>query len=120
MPVDLPQLDLTLCRERQQRLLGALEAAQADRAILTRPEHVQYFTGFRPHHLMTAAICVDANGCLLVAPNEEPLRHAATRVTTFQAQWLCTLRQDQEIAAAAALKDTLGSAMTSRLGIEGS
>ena len=120
MPPNLPQLDLALCRERQQRLLGVLETARVDRAILARPEHVQYFTGFRSHHLMTAAICVDANGCLLVAPNEEPLRHAATRVTTFQAQWLCTLRQDQGTAAAAVLKDALGGAMTSRLAIEGS
>jgi Xaa-Pro dipeptidase len=120
MPVDLPQLDLALCCERQQRLLGVLETARVERAILTKAEHVQYFTGFRPHHLMTAAMCVDANGCLLVAPNEEPLRHAATRVTTFQAQWLCTLRQDQEIAAAGTLKDALGGAMTSRLAIEGS
>ncbi len=119
MTGNLPQLDLTLCRERQQRLLGVLETARVDRAILTRPEHVQYFTGFRPHHLMVAAICVDANGCLLVAPNEEPARHAATKVTTFQAQWLCTLRQDQGIAVAVALKDALGNAVTSRLAIEG-
>ena len=118
--MDLPQLDLALCRERQQRLLGILETAQVDRAILTKPEHVQYFTGFRPHHLMRAAICADANGCLLVAPNEEPARHAATKVATFQAQWLCTLRQDQEKAAADTLKDALGNVMTSRLAIEGS
>jgi Xaa-Pro aminopeptidase len=120
MPVDLPQLDLALCRKRQQRLSGVLETVQVDRAILTRPEHVQYFTGFRPHHLMRAVICVDANGCLLVAPNEEPTRHAATQVAAFQAQWLCTLRQDQEKAAADALKDALGNAMTSRMAIEGS
>jgi Xaa-Pro aminopeptidase len=103
----LPQLDLDLCRQRQQRLLDVLEAAKADRAILTRPEQVQYFTGFRPHHLMAAAVCVDADGCLLVAPNEEPTRHAAKRVATFEAQWLCTLRQDQERALAKSLKDAL-------------
>ena len=107
MPGELPQLDLDLCRQRQQRLLYVLEAAKADRAILTRPEQVQYFTGFRPHHLMAAAVCVDADGCLLVAPNEEPTRHAAKRVATFEAQWLCTLRQDQERALAKSLKDAL-------------
>ena len=56
---------------------------------------------------MTATACIDADGCLLVAPNEEPTRHAATRMVTFEAQWLCTLRQDQELAAAKALKDAL-------------
>ena len=103
----MPQLDLDLCRQRQQRLLDVLEAAKADRAILTRPEQVQYFTGFRPHHLMAAAVCMDADGCLLVAPNEEPARHAAKRGATFEAQWLCTLRQDQERALAKSLKDAL-------------
>lgn len=107
MPAELPQLDLDLCCQRQQRLLDVLEAAKADRAILTRPEQVQYFTGFRPHHLMAAAVCMDADGCLLVAPNEEPTRHAAKRVATFEAQWLCTLRQDQERALAKSLKDAL-------------
>ena len=120
MPNELPQLDLALCRERQQRLLGVLETAKADRAILTRPEQVQYFTGFRPHHLMAAAVCADSSGCLLIAPNEEPARHAATRVATFEAQWHSTLRQNQEPAVAAALKDALAGTATTRLAIEGS
>jgi Xaa-Pro dipeptidase len=107
MPDKFPQLELDYCLKRQQRLLGVLESAEADRAILTKPEQVHYFTGFRPHHLMTAAVCIDADGCLLVAPNEEPTRHAASRVVTFAAQWLCTLRQDQKLAAANALKDAL-------------
>ncbi|MBC8326658.1 MAG: aminopeptidase P family protein [Verrucomicrobia subdivision 3 bacterium] len=102
-----PQLDLDFCLKRQRRLLEVLESAEADRAILTKPEQVYYFTGFRPHHLMAAAVCIDAEDCLLVAPNEEPSRHAASRVVTFEAQRLCTLRQDQQHAAVKTLKDAL-------------
>ncbi len=119
MPEELPQLDLDLCRQRQHRLLDLLETAKAEQAILMRPEQVQYFTGFRPHHLMAAAVCVDADGCLLVAPNKEPARHAAKRVATFKAQWLCTLRQDQERALAKSLKNALAKPAT-HLAIEGS
>ena len=87
--MELPQLDLDLCRERQKRLLTILENVGADRAVLTKREQVQYFTGFRPHHLMSAVICVDANDCHLIAPNEKPTRHAASKVSTFEAQWRC-------------------------------
>jgi Xaa-Pro dipeptidase len=116
----LPQLDLDQCRERQNRLRLILEDQSATRAVLTKPEQVQYFTGFRPHHLMTAAIAIDADSCLLVAANEEPAEHAASRVVTYEAQWRCTLRQDQEIAAATALKDALAGTSTDRLATEGS
>lgn len=103
--MEKPQLDLDLCRERQNRLRKVLAEAKADRAILTKSEQVQYFTGFRPHHLMHAAVCIDESNCLLVAPNEEPARHAASKVVTFEAQWRCTLRQEQEVEIAAALKN---------------
>jgi len=104
--MEKPQLDLDLCRERQNRLRQILAAVKADRAILSKPEQVQYFTGFRPHHLMHAAVCIDEGNCLLVAPNEEPERHAASKVVTFEAQWRCTLRQEQEAEIAAALPQT--------------
>lgn len=102
-----PQLDLDLCRERQQRLRAILEHVGADRAVLTKTEQVQYFTGFRPHHLMAAVVYIDANDCHLVAPNEEPERHAASKVSTFEAQWRCTLRQDQERAALEVIQGVL-------------
>lgn len=114
MPNELPQLDLDLCRERQDRLRGILETAKADRAVLTKAEQVQYFTGFRPHHLMAAAVSIDADDCHLIAPNEEPPRHAASKVSTFEAQWRCTLRQDQEAAALALIGEFDGITATDR------
>lgn len=111
-----PQPDPDLCRLRQQRLRSVLAARQIDRALLTRTEHVQYLTGFRPHPLLSAAVLLDHESCLLAAPNQEPERHAADAVRTFEAQRLCTLRQDQEHAIASVLAE-FGSG-GARLGIE--
>lgn len=96
------------CRLRQKRLIAVLEQAGADHAILTRSEHVQYLTGFRPHHLMLAAIVLDTNGhCLLVAPNVIPDGVSADAVVTYEAQWHSTLRQDQHLEIARVLSEAL-------------
>jgi len=93
---ETPSLSPALCRQRQRRLREALPSLNADRVVLTKAEHVQYLTGFRPHPLMSAIVVLDASGhCTLIAPNAAPEIHAADEVRTFEAQWLCTLRQEQ-------------------------
>ena len=80
-------LDPTNCRQRQRALLGLLDEMKVDRAVLTRPEHVQYLTGFRPHRLMSAAVSLGSSGrCLLVSPNCVPDSVAADDVIAFEAQ----------------------------------
>lgn len=102
-------LDPDFCRKRQQRLAKELSELEIDRAVLALPEHVQYFSGFRPHKLMTAIVAIDADGSsLLVAPNEEPEGHAAGRCVTFKAQHICTLRQEMAVLATSALTDAIG------------
>ena len=97
----LPQLTLDGCRMRQQRLREVLRELRADRAILTARENVQWLTAFRPHPLMQAAVVLDLEGdCTLIAPGKEPKYHAADHIVLFDAQWLCTLRQDQAAAIA--------------------
>lgn len=69
---------------------------------------------------MQAAVCIDVGGdCVLAAPNEEPTGVAADRCVTFQAQWHCTLRQEQPQAAVAALLEQCGR-VSGPLGVEGS
>ena len=65
-------LDIDRCRERQKRLVRALEALNADRVVLTIPENVQYLTSFRPQPpLLRAVVALDADGyCTLAAPNK--------------------------------------------------
>jgi Xaa-Pro aminopeptidase len=103
------RLEPSYCRQRQQAVRSLLDRLRVDRAVLVRPEHVQYLTGFRPHRLMTAAVSLDVDGfCLLVAPKCAPDSAAADHVVCFEAQWHSTLRQDQSAAAAEALRQAAG------------
>lgn len=112
-------LSFDYCRERQQRLREALAVLPVDRAIVLSPENIQYFTGFRPHRLMHAAVCLELDGdCILVAPNEVPEHVAADRVETFPAQYLATLRQDQADSAFFALWENLRAGSSMRVAIE--
>lgn len=114
-------LDLELCHERQKRLSGILKAQGIDRAILMLPEHVQYFTAFRPHWLMHSVVSIDSEGSTtLIAPNQIPDYHAADNVLTFEAQWLCTLRQEQRQEALNRLLNELPLKKGQSLATEGS
>ena len=95
------QLDLSQCRTRQQRLVQVINDLNLERVVITARENIQYLTGFRSFYLMTAALCLDADGrSTLAAPNAIPEHVEADEVVTFEAQWLSTLRQDQVPAAA--------------------
>ena len=107
------------CRQRQQRICQLLPRLGADRALFLSPENIQYVTGFRPHRLMQAAASLDSDGtCVLAAPNSEPENTATDRIVTFEAQWHCTLRQEQNVSALTALADALTPRQTSRTAIE--
>ena len=120
-PVGL-SLDPALCRERQGRLARVLAERRVDLALLVRPEHVQYFTGFRPAAFHQAVVAVFADGrTVLSAPNHTPESCAADDVFCFEAQWRCTLRQDQSAAALTAIAPSLTSGLTGkRIGVEAS
>jgi len=103
-------LSLPLCQTRQTRVARILQTLRVDQAIFVTHDHVQYLTGFRPHRLMQAAVCVTAEGqCTLAAPNEQPGHVQADHVVTFPAQFLATLRQDQAHHALLALRDKIGA-----------
>jgi len=113
-------LDPELCRKRQQRLLTVMEHLKLDRAILAQREHVQYLTGFRPGGMLHAAVSLDSDGhCLLVSPNTVPERAVADQIVPFEAQWHCTLRQDQRSAIAEVFsKEWSKRKIASRVGCE--
>lgn len=114
----MPALTTEHSLTRQARVRALLASRDLPTALFTRPEHIQYLTGYRPHPLHSAAVLLSHEQCLLVAPNQAPEHHAASAVIPFEAQWLCTLRQDQEYAIAAALKST--GIHPKKLGIEAS
>jgi Xaa-Pro dipeptidase len=118
MTTQQPDLSLDECRARQNRVRSLLDELAIDRAIFVSHENVQYLTGFRPHRLMQAALLVDENETVLVAPNAEPPHVTADRIATYEAQWCATLRQEQAQKSLAALADAVGKWSSSRTGIE--
>ncbi|MFN0196658.1 MAG: M24 family metallopeptidase [Planctomycetaceae bacterium] len=113
-------LDLNFCRQRQRRLIDWMQCQNIDRALLVSHDNVQYFTGFRPHRLMSAAVLLKTDGsCTLIAPNEAPSHAAADEIISFAAQHYATLRQDQVSAIAPLLEKVAGPASNrARWGVE--
>jgi Xaa-Pro dipeptidase len=103
-----PRLRAEHCLARQQRVREALHRLSADRAIFVSHENIEYLTGFRPHRLMQAAVCLETDGkCVLSAPNAAPEDATADVIVTFEAQWCATLRQEQAAVAMGALADSI-------------
>ncbi len=120
MPNEQISLAAEFCRQRQARVCKLMEQLPVDRAIFVTHENIQYLTGFRPHRLMRAAVCIKATGeCVLAAPNEEPADATIDQCVTFEAQWHCTLRQEQHQSALTALNEACGH-QQSWLAAEGS
>ncbi len=110
------------CRGRQKRLLDVMAKQGLDLVVVTQIEHVQYLAGPRFGSVFQPAAALAADGKLyLVAPNEPPAVSAADETATYEAQWKCTLRNDQRAASAEALGKLLsGKAKAKRVGVEGS
>lgn len=88
------------CLARQQRLRAALPAA-CDVAVCSLPHHVYYLTGhlnFWQHH--SAVILFRDGPAVLITANEPNRNAAADEFAWYEAQWNCTLRQEQPDALA--------------------
>jgi Xaa-Pro dipeptidase len=125
LPPPKPELvDADACRGRQRRLIDVMRAQQLDLVIVARIEHVQWLVGPRYAATFSPLAALTADGELtLVAPNQPPARSAADNVTTYEAQWLSTLRNDQGVAAAESLAGAIGGALAGgsrppRVGVE--
>jgi Xaa-Pro dipeptidase len=113
-------IDVSAARGRQQRLLVEMRKHDLDLVIVAKTEHVQWLCGprFGWVYEPLAALWKDGS-CTLVAPNEPPKVHAADLVTTYEAQRLCTLRNDQRDASVQALKKALATqGEARRIGVE--
>lgn len=108
------------CRTRQQRLLAEMQRFGLEAVAVQRSEHVQWLAGPRYAWTFEPAAVLWADGRLtLVAPNERPPVSAADDVVTYEAQWLCTLRNDQRQASSVALlKSLVDRKKPKRVGIE--
>jgi len=112
-------VDVDACRGRQRRLIEVLNRVDAEMAILTGPEMIQWATGVRfgPFFTPVAAIGSDGHVTLVVPERRVPEPVAADDVRTYQAQWHSTMRNDQRAASAQVLLDAL-PATPQRIGVE--
>jgi Xaa-Pro dipeptidase len=117
---DLNAIQIPACRGRQQRLLAEMHKLQLDMVIVSRIEHVQWLVGPRYPATFSPYAALMADGRVtLIAPNTPPPVAAADEVRCYQAQRLCTLRNDQGVAAAAILHEVLaGGKGPLRVGVE--
>jgi Xaa-Pro aminopeptidase len=119
-------LDLQYSRERQRRLAAYLQAQQLDAAVLSVPHHVYYFSGFLPRWTHQSALVVfdDGTAWLTVAERavdgELEAMGAADRIVTYEADWGCTLRQEQAPVVAAQVVAALQARNARRVGIDAS
>ncbi|MFI4877201.1 MAG: M24 family metallopeptidase, partial [Blastopirellula sp. JB062] len=89
-------------------LWKSLASQELDAIIVTQIEHIQYLIGprFAWVHQPVAILFADGTATL-VAPNEPPEAAAADEILTYEAQWLCTLRNDQRQASSEVLLNHL-------------
>jgi len=113
-------IDVESCRNRQTKLLQVVKDQGLDAIVLSINEHVQYLAGPRYDFRFSPMAILFADGRMtLVAPNEAPETSATDDVKTYEAQWLCTLRNDQSAAACAVVLEELQKAgIQGKIGVE--
>ena len=118
--MDLPAIDVSICRQRQRRLIEFMDRHGIGCVIVTQIEHVQYLAGPRFGWTFQPAAALTVDGRLtLVAPERRlPDVHAADDVIPYEAQWHSTLRNDQRQVSTQRLVDAISIDDSTRLGVE--
>ena len=104
MATDPYAVDIEACRARQHRLLQAIEALEADFALLGRRETIQWLTGLHVRYPFEPIAVLRADGHLtLVVPDRQvEERCAADKIFGYEAKWHSTTR-DEQLAASSAV-----------------
>ncbi len=113
-------IDVSACRARQQRLLGAMEQLRLDLVIVTQNQHVQYLVGPRFEWTFSPAAAISGDGhVILVAPALPAEPVAADAIIAYEAKSFSTLRNDQRQKSSRTLLDALNKRpRPQRLGVE--
>jgi len=112
-------LEPALCRERQRRVLDEMQASQLDGVLVTSPAHVQWLTGVRFAWLFEPAAVLYASGeCVLIAPHDVAVPHAADRLLVYVAKRHSTVGLDQREQAAMVLAREVAGGPPRRWGVE--
>ncbi len=105
-------VDIEACRGRQRRLLDAIEPLDADLAVLTRRESIQWLTGayvrapFEPIALLTP----DGHVTLVLPVSQTHDTVAADEILGYESKWHSTTRDEQRAASTAVVLEKFGMA----------
>ena len=118
--MSLYDLNESAVRGRQQRLLAQMRQLDLDWVIVTQIEHVQWLTGPRYGAVFSPVAALRSDGHVtLVAPKSSSAPAAADQVLSYDAQWHCTLRNDQRLASSEVLLQALKDQTPARrIGVE--
>lgn len=112
-------LDSIYARQRQQRLLAVLEERKLDAVVLGSTPHVYYFTAHLPFWLHHVGFVLFADGrSALIAAGAPKTQVASDSVTTYEATWNGTQRQEQPLTVAALLLERLVAGGATRIAID--
>lgn len=113
-----PQLDPDLCRQRQKRLLEATASMDADLLVLSKPESIQWATGWRAAPCYSPILAIDREAkAILAMPAHEVDAIAAVDIRiAYEATRLCTVIDEQRQLASHALAEALPA--PARMGCE--
>ncbi|HEX5471206.1 MAG TPA: Xaa-Pro peptidase family protein [Lacipirellulaceae bacterium] len=105
-------LDIEACRGRQRRLLEAIEPLNAELAVLTRRESIQWLTGVhvRAPFEPIAILWPDAHVTLVLPEPQVRDIAAADKVFGYESKWHATTRNEQRAASTAVVLDNLSLA----------
>jgi Xaa-Pro dipeptidase len=114
-------LDPNYARERQRRLLPVMQQQKLDAVVLGSTRHVYYFTAHLPFWLHHVGFVLFADGrSTLVAAGAPQTKVASDSVTTYEASWEGTQRQEQPVTVAGLLFEMLATRGAARIGIDAS
>lgn len=114
-------LEVIHSKQRQKRLLDAMNERKLDAVVVALPHHIYYFSAAWPHWLQFGAFILFADGRSWLTSGNKPVQHAAAdESVAYEAQWLATLRPDQPAVVAWQVLDKLKSRRVKRIGIDAS
>jgi Xaa-Pro aminopeptidase len=114
-------LDPKLSRVRQKRLLEALSEQKLDAVALGLGRDVYYLSGHLPNWLHSCGLVVLKDGTSWLTAANKPLENAAVdEGTSFEAQWMATLRQEQPAVVAGQMGEFLKKHRVKRVGVDSS
>src|SRR6266545_2956988 len=114
-------LDPKFSRARQKRLLDAMAERKLDAVVVGDPQHVYYFSTFRPHWLHFGAFVLFSDGRAWLSSANKPASGAAVEdAVAHEANWMSTLRQEQPRVIAEQVVELLKSRRAKSFAVDAS